>query len=153
VTLLAYQDVNGKAIQPIDGSTWDPWAKKLIYTTENTSAPTYASGADYPTTIDDLSGSLGRGGYEGIQDDGDGNIWIVEDIGGSVKNGTTAKAPNSYIYRYVPKSPGDLANGKLQVLQVLNQHNDPITFASQAALNNADQAALHSYKSRSRRTG
>ena len=35
-----------------------------------------------------VSGALGRGGYEGIQDDGDGNIWIVEDIGGSNKPGT-----------------------------------------------------------------
>ena len=28
--------------------------------------------------------------------------------------------PNSFVYRYVPASPGDLANGKLQVLQVFN---------------------------------
>ena len=36
------------------------------------------------------------------------------------KPGTTAKIPNSFVYRYVPEAPGDLANGKLQVLQVLN---------------------------------
>jgi hypothetical protein len=145
VTLLSYQDEHGNPLQAIDGSTWDPWAQKLIYTTENTNAPTYASGADYPTTTEDLSGSLGRGGYEGIQNDSDGNIWIVEDIGGAGKNGTTAKAPNSFIYRYVPKSPGNLRNGKLEVLQVLNANGDPITVASQAGLNNADQVALHSY--------
>ena len=34
--------------------------------------------------------------------------------------GHDREAPNSFIYRYVPKHPGDLANGKLQVLQVLN---------------------------------
>ena len=146
VTLLAYQDENGKAIQPIDGSTWDPWAKKLLFTTENTNAPTYAAGADFPTTVEDLSGSLGRGGYEGIQDDGDGNIWIVEDIGGSTKPGSVAsKAPNSFVYRYVPKTPGDLRTGKLQVLQALNGNGDPITFASQAGVNNPDQVALHAY--------
>lgn len=146
VTLLAFQEANGSPLQAIDGSTWDPWAQKLIYTTENTNAPTYASGADYPTTVEDVSGALGRGGYEGIQDDGDGNIWIVEDIGGSTKPGSVAsKAPNSFVYRYVPKSPGDLENGKLQVLQVLNENGDPITFASQAGVNNADQVALHSY--------
>ena len=36
----------------------------------------------YPSTVVDVSGALGRGGYEGIQDDSDGNIWIVEDVGG-----------------------------------------------------------------------
>ena len=47
--------------------------------------------------------------------------------------------------RYVPAHKGDLANGKLQVLQVLNAANQPITFESEAALNNADQVALHTY--------
>ena len=49
-----------------------------------------------------MSGALGRGGYEGIQDDEDGNIWIVEDIGGANKPGTVARIPNSFVYRYVP---------------------------------------------------
>jgi len=146
VTLLAYQDENGNPLQTIDGSTWDPWAQKLLFTTESTNAPTYAAGANYPTTVEDLSGSLGRGGYEGIQDDGDGNIWIVEDIGGSTKPGSVnAKAPNSFVYRYVPKSPGDLRHGKLQVLQVLDDSGSPITVASQAAVNSPDQVALHGY--------
>jgi hypothetical protein len=102
VTLLASTDDTGAPIAGIDGSTWDPWAKRLLFTTENTGAPTYAATADYPSTVHDVSGALGRGGYEGIQNDGDGNIWIVEDIGGSNKPGTTAKQPNSYVYRYVP---------------------------------------------------
>ena len=38
-----------------------------------------------PSTVDDVSGALGRGGYEGIQNDSDGNIWIVEDVGGANK--------------------------------------------------------------------
>jgi hypothetical protein len=38
-----------------------------------------------------------------------------------VKTGSTvAKRPNSFVYRYVPAYPGDLHNGKLQVLQVEN---------------------------------
>ncbi len=98
-----------------------------------------------PSQVEDVSGALGRGGYEGIQNDSDGNIWIVEDIGGSGKSGTTAKRPNSFIYRYVPSSPGDLHNGKLQVLQVLNQAGAPVTFESQAALNAPDQVALRTY--------
>ena len=62
----------------------------------------------------DISGALGRGGYEGIQNDSAGNIWIVEDIGGPNKPGTTAKKPNSFLYRYIPRHPGDLENGKLR---------------------------------------
>ena len=92
----------------------------------------------------DVSGALGRGGYEGIQNDSDGNIWIAEDVSGPNKAGP-AKVPNSFIYRYVPKSQGDLANGKLQVLQVLNAVGDPITKASQTPLNSPDQVALHTY--------
>ncbi len=145
VTLLASTDKAGNPIQTIDGSTWDPWAQRLLLTTENASAPTYAATASYPSTVEDISGAIGRGGYEGIQNDSDGNIWIVEDIGGTIKAGTTAaKIPNSFIYRYVPAKPGDLAHGKLQVLQAWNDKH-PITIESQTVLNAADQVALHSY--------
>ncbi len=95
--------------------------------------------------VTDVSGALGRGGYEGIQDDSDGNLWICEDIGGSSKPGTKARKPNSYVYRYVPQSPGDFAHGKLQALQVLNEAGEPITAASQEAVNSPDQLALHTY--------
>jgi hypothetical protein len=161
VTLLATQDASGNAIATIDGSTWDPWAHRLLFTTENTSAPTYAATPGYPSAVTDVSGALGRGGYEGIQDDSKGDLWIVEDIGGSNKppagsatcsssgtpppQCTVARRPNSFLYRYVPAHKGDLANGKLQVLQVLNSSHQPITFDSEAALNNPDQVALHTY--------
>jgi hypothetical protein len=145
VTLLATTDTSGSPIATIDGSTWDPWAQRLLFTTENQNAPTYAATPGYPSAVQDISGALGRGGYEGIQDDGDGNIWIVEDIGGANKIGTTAKIPNSFVYRYVPRHPGDLANGKLEVLQVLNAAGAPITQASQTAVNSPNQLALHVY--------
>jgi hypothetical protein len=161
VTLLATQDSNGNPLNTIDGSTWDPWAQRLLFTTENNNAGTYAATPGYPSTVTDVSGALGRGGYEGIQNDDDGNLWIAEDIGGSNKppagsatcansgtpppQCTVARRPNSFIYRYVPEHKGDLADGKLQVLQVLNSSNQPITFESEAALNNPDQVALHSY--------
>jgi len=144
VTLLASQDTTGQPIQGIDGSTWDPWAKRLLFTTENGAVPTYAATLNVPSQVVDVSGALGRGGYEGIQDDSDGNLWIVEDVGGANKPGTTAKQPNSFVYRYVPRHPGDLANGKLQVLQVLNAGH-PVTFESQAAVNAPDQVALRTY--------
>jgi hypothetical protein len=145
VTLLATTDVNGQPIATIDGSTWDPWARRLLFTTENENAPTYAATPGYPSTVTDVSGTLGRGGYEGIQNDSAGNVWIVEDIGGALKDATTAKRPNSFVYRYVPAKPGDLRNGKLEALQVRNNSGDPITFDSEAALNNPGQVALHAY--------
>jgi hypothetical protein len=145
VTVLATSDASGAPIADIDGSTWDPWAKRLLFTTENQNAPTYAATPGYPSTVTDVSGALGRGGYEGIQNDSGGEIWIVEDIGGTVKAGTTAKRPNTFIYRYVPQTPGDLQHGKLEALQVLNQAGTPITFESEGALNNPDQVALHTF--------
>jgi hypothetical protein len=145
VTVLAMQDSSGNAIADIDGSTWDPFAQRLLFTTENASAPTYSATPGYPSQVVDVSGALGRGGYEGIQDDEDGNIWIVEDIGGANKPATTAKIPNSFVYRYVPAAPGDLAHGKLQVLQVLNSSHTAITKASQTPVMSADQVALHTY--------
>jgi hypothetical protein len=146
VTLMATQDTDGHPIQTIDGSTWDPFAKRLLFTTENPTAPTYAMTSDYPAQVQDVSGALGRGGYEGIQNDSAGNIWIVEDIGGDNKPGSVvSKIPNSFIYRYVPKTKGDLQNGKLQVLQVMNEAGATITQASQAAVNAPDQVLIHSY--------
>jgi hypothetical protein len=147
VTVLATQDSNGNPLATIDGVTWDPFARRLLFTTENQNAPTYSATLDYPSQVVDVSGALGRGGYEGIQDDSDGNLWIVEDIGGGNKPATTARIPNSFLYRYVPRRPGDLANGTLQVLQVLNSSNQPITQGSQTALSSPDQVALHTYGS------
>jgi hypothetical protein len=145
VTVLATADATGTPIADIDGSTWDPWAQRLLFTTENQSAPTYAATPGYPSTVTDVSGALGRGGYEGIQDDSAGNIWIVEDIGGPNKPDTTAKQPNSFVYRFRPRTPGDLQNGKLEALQVLSSSGNPITFESQAALQAPDALAVHTY--------
>ena len=77
ITLLATQDAFGNQLATIDGTTWDPWAKRLLLTTENPGAPTYAATPGYPSQVIDVSGALGRGGYEGIQDDSDGNLWIA----------------------------------------------------------------------------
>jgi hypothetical protein len=64
VTLLATKDANGKPLAGIDGSTWDPWARRLLLTTENESRPTYAATPGFPSVVTDVSGALGRGGYE-----------------------------------------------------------------------------------------
>lgn len=132
VTLMAAADVNGAALPDWDGSTWDPFAQRILLTAElGSSGGVWAAevlGVPAAKVVD-VSGAMGRGGYEGIQTDSAGNEVIVEDAGGGT--GSTfpnSRQPNSFLYRYVPAKPGDLSNGKLQVLQVLDQAGAPITF-------------------------
>src|SRR5690349_12443350 len=56
VTLLATHDVDGNPLENIDGSTWDPFAQRLLFTTENANAPTYAATATFPSQVEDVSG-------------------------------------------------------------------------------------------------
>jgi len=88
--------------------------------------------------------ALGSGGYEGIQNDSAGNVWLVEDIGGAKTDG--GKAPNSYVYRFTPTTPGDLSTGTLQALQVSRADGTAVT-AKQLADNPSDQFVtdLHTY--------
>jgi hypothetical protein len=152
VTLLATQDSSNKALPVFDGSTWDPFAQKLLFTWEGNAATgggVWQSDLAVPAKVDDLTSSIGRGGYEGIQNDAAGNVWIVEDIGGSNKldgaASTPARRPNSFVYRFVPDKAGDLTRGKLQALQVLHADGTPVTFESQLPMNSPDQVALHTY--------
>jgi hypothetical protein len=143
---MAATDVTGAPIADIDGSTWDPFAQRLIFTTENSAGPEYQATLTFPSVVEDISGAIGRGGYEGVQNDSDGNLWIVEDVGGSKPGATPhAKVPNNFVYRFVPKHKDSLKEGKLQVLQVasLTTHL-PIAFQDTDALS-ADIGALHAY--------
>src|SRR5689334_19689977 len=149
VTLFATAEADGTPLHPIDGSTWDPWAKRLVFTTEATA--TYQATLDFPPTVEDISGALGLGGYEGVQNDSDGNLWIIEDVGG-VKGASlakNAKQPNSFVYRFVPANPKDLTQGKLQALQVMSLSTGaPIVFhAGQADQDilSSDVGDLHTY--------
>jgi secreted PhoX family phosphatase len=74
--------------------------------------------------------AAGAGRYEGIQSDSAGNLWLVEDVGGTTAAGTNARNPNSFVYRFVPKDPSDLTKGgKLQALQVASARtHQPIIF-------------------------
>jgi hypothetical protein len=151
ISLLADSDVDGNKLPPLDGITWDPFTRQLLLTAE-AKAPT---GGVFAITLDDngnasvgkaarLTG-LGSGGYEGIQNDSAGNVWLVEDIGGSAVSG--GKVPNSYLYRFTPSDKTDLAKGgKLDALQVSRPDGSPIT-AKQLLLNPADPAItdLHTY--------
>ncbi|WP_127359196.1 phosphatase [Actinacidiphila soli] len=122
VTLLASKQADGSALPTLDGSTWDPWAKRLLFTAENGNVATVVQATpDINSKVQDVSFVTGRGGYEGIQNDSAGNLWIVEDIGGSTV-GTKAKNPNSFVYRLIPYDKHDLTKGgKLQALQVVSR--------------------------------
>ena len=154
VTLFASQDFLGNPLPVFDGSTWDPWAQRLLFTAERGNAGgVWQSTLEFPPTVEDISGILGRGGYEGIQNDSDGNVWIVEDVGGAKGAvNTHARQPNSFIYRFVPKNKFDLTKGgKLQALQVCklgSQPCDPIVFHSGDAdgdILSQNQKDLHTY--------
>jgi Bacterial protein of unknown function (DUF839) len=151
VTLLASQTDAGVPLRTIDGSTWDPWAQQLLFTTEsNATSSVYQATADYPSHVQDISNVTGRGGFEGVQNDDRGNLYLVEDIGG--KNGTgpnaRAKQPNSFVYRLLPKNPADLSQGgRIQALQV-SVNGAPLTFTSgnpDADINGPGYLALHQY--------
>ncbi len=153
VTLLATNYTNGNPIPVIDGSTWYPWASQLLFTFEGgTSGGVWQATVDYPSTVVDLGGIFGRGGYEAIQADSDGNVWIVEDSGGP--KGTVnkhARQPNSFLYRFIPYDVHDLTvGGVLQALQVESRANpgQPIVFhavQADADILSQDVKDLHTY--------
>lgn len=157
VTLIADRDVNGNKLPTFDGITWSPFAQRLLLTAEGgNKGGVWQVPAEFDDTTTatavDISGALGRGGYEGIQNDRDGNIWIVEDVGG--KSGTAnnkAKQPNSFVYRFVPNDKTDLTKGgKLQALQVMSLANpgQPVEFhagQADADILSQDMKDLHAY--------
>jgi hypothetical protein len=151
ITLIADADATGAALPTFDGITWDPFSKQLLLTAESKS-PTGGVWAVQLTANGDAETgkavglpALGSGGYEGIQNDSVGNVWIVEDIGGAGVSG--GKVPNSYLYRFVPVDKADLTKGgSLQALQVIRKNGTP-ALAGELATNPADQVVvdLHTY--------
>jgi len=112
-------------------------SSKLLFTGEEGGSSGVSAGIvleatpDYPPTVTRLDGVIGICGWEGIQVDSDGNLWLVSDQGGStgvVNN--KARQPNSFVYRFIPKDKTDLTlGGKLQALQVMNlAGTTPIVF-------------------------
>jgi hypothetical protein len=153
VTKLAETQADGVTPVPqIDGSTWDPFAQRLLFTTEGgSSGGVVQATLDYPSKVSNLWGVLGQGGFEGVQNDQYGNVYIVEDIGGAAGTvNTHSKQPNSFIYRLLPYDPANLdKGGKLQVLQVQSiEHAGPIVFnagKADADILSADTKDLHTY--------
>jgi len=145
-TLLTPVDDSGLThFNSIDGSTWDPFSRTLLFAQEAGNligtgiGGVIEMGSDFdPNTgagagLRTLYGSMGRGGFEGIHPDDLGNIWIVEDVGGTTLMnqpngfGDFGRNPNSFVFRFVPTNPADLSQGKLQALQV-SINGSPVTF-------------------------
>src|SRR5262249_8339792 len=130
----------------------DPWAKKLLLTTEDDSiAGAYQATASYPSKVSDLQGQLGDAAYEGVQLDSAGNVWLVEDASGAVGTiNDEAKQPNSFVYRLIPYTKCDLTKGgTLQALQVLSRRDGkPIVFhpgQADADITSGNTRDLHHY--------
>jgi Bacterial protein of unknown function (DUF839) len=138
ITLLTPVDANGvTGFNSIDGSTYDPFTNTLLFTQEaGTNGGVIEINASWPPNPHTLYGILGRGGFEGIHPDDLGNLLIIEDAGGAFVNvdpndpssPKTARQPNSFVYRFLPKDPTNLsAGGILQALQV-TMDGLPVTF-------------------------
>ncbi|MFL5259260.1 MAG: alkaline phosphatase PhoX [Hyphomicrobiales bacterium] len=133
VTLMADGTIDGAALPLIDGSTWDPFADRLLLTSEEgTEGGVWQATVDFPSKVESLTGIFGNASYEGIQVASDGSIWIVEDEGGKVGElAKHAKQPNSFLYRLVPNDRTDLMKGgRLEALQIMDASGQPITFHS-----------------------
>jgi len=142
ITLLSplASDATESGVRSIDGSTYDPFSGQMLFTSEaGNLGGVYAQALKWSGTtapaVKSYDGSMGKAGYEGIHNDKLGNVMLVEDVGGSnvTDNGaaTVIKQPNSFVYRFKPKSPSDLSHGKLQVLQV-SVGGTPIVFHNAA---------------------
>jgi len=154
VRLMSDTGAGADAAPPtFDGITWDPFSHQLLLTSE-ASAPTGgvfalkldANGEPTDSVLHRLP-ALGSGGYEGIQNDPDGNVWIVEDVGGAAPAGhPNSKKPNSYVYRFTPKNKADLTKGgTLEALQVLRANGKPATAADLATGQDQLIGQLHTY--------
>jgi hypothetical protein len=139
ITLLDHETDAGThatGLSSIDGSVYDPFSAQLLFTSEAGSSgqvvatPLHWTTASTPA-LTPLLGSMGQAGYEGVVPDKAGNIYLVEDTGGSGVTDNAAvtkvKQPNSFVFRFKPTSPGNLGAGRLQALQI-SVDGTPVTF-------------------------
>jgi len=143
ITLLTPVGADGTTgFGSIDGSTWNPFTRTLLFTQERGAggAPIEIT-PEWPSQVRTLEGFLGKGGFEGIHPDNRGNIFLVEDVGGPSTNvdpnnpnsPKTARQPNSFIYRFVPNDVTNISKGGvLQALQVTID-GQPVVFGGTTA--------------------
>jgi Alkaline phosphatase PhoX len=154
VTLMTDQVSDQHSLPFIDGSTWDPFAQRLLLTGEEGDlGGLWQATVDFPSKADNLTGIAGIASYEGVQVDPDGTVWIVEDSGGKVgETAKNAKQPNSFVFRFTPKDKTDLAKGgRLEALQIMDSSGDPITFHEgpiDADIKSKGMKDLHTYGAR-----
>jgi hypothetical protein len=151
VTLMADETTDGTAIPVVDGSTWDPFAQRLLLTSEEgNKGGVWQATIDFPSKVVGLTGIIGNASYEGVQVDPNGAIWLVEDesdkLGEVAKH---AKQPNSFVYRFTPMDKTDLTKGgKLEALQIMDASSQPIIFhdgQADADIKSQGMKDLHTY--------
>jgi hypothetical protein len=63
VTLMAIRDVLGNPLPVFDGSTWYPWAQRLLFTREaGANGGVWQATLDVPSKVEDISGVFGLNG-------------------------------------------------------------------------------------------
>ncbi len=159
ITLLSRPDADGNTGEAsIDGSNFDPFTRELLFTGEANNqyggvfTTRFAWPGTTPPPTKQLLGQMGTAGYEGVQLDDQGNVYLVEDSGGSgvTDNGiaTRVKQPNSFLFRFKPDTPGSLSAGRLQALQVSVDGHPVIFHTTGTAVRDdalgADIARIHS---------
>jgi len=156
ITLLTPVGPDGLThLNAIDGSTFNPFTNTLLFTEEtsaNVNGAINGTGSvlqismDCQSSLTRLDPFFGRGSFEGIHPDDQGNVYVVEDAGGLRPGGAAvapetgrlvplnaAAQPNSFVYRYLPNNPARLEDGgKMQALQVIID-GQPVTFSGPLA--------------------
>jgi len=153
VALIADTGSPDVAPPTFDGITWDPFSQQLLLTAESGAPKGGVFGLKLDADGNPTDGiltrltAMGSGGYEGVQNDSDGNVWLVEDIGGAAPAGhPNSKIPNSYVYRFTPADKADLTKGgTLQALQVLRSNGQPVTATDLTSGTDPFLTQLHSF--------
>ena len=89
MTLITAIRSDGAPVPTFDGITWDPFSHQLLLTAEASAPKGGVFAVALDANGDAVDGkitplpALGSGGYEGVQNDSAGNVWLVEDIGGA----------------------------------------------------------------------
>ena len=115
--------VQDAAWRRLDGLRWTPWGT-LLFGEETTGGQVYelVLDPDHPTRADRVEPrpALGVMRHEGIGIDGDGAVYVVDELDGGS------------IFRFVPDRAGDLSSGRLHALRLTGldesaQGYDPAT--------------------------
>jgi hypothetical protein len=119
----AHSSNSGRPYDALDGIRWTPWGTMLfaeettagrlfevVFTYDKNGIPNQASVYDRP--------AVGRLAHEGIDIDAEGNIYVVDEFRGQ------REGEGGGIYKFVPKKYGDLSEGELYVLTVLDNSDE-----------------------------